>query len=66
VSDSGDEPTLADVEREFPVWNCWRGVSGLFYARPKDAEPRSGRMVEGEDPWDLRNQIIRAESLSDQ
>ena len=27
------ERELRDVEREFPRWHCWKGVSGLVYAR---------------------------------
>jgi hypothetical protein len=60
-----DEPTLADVQREFPQWECWRAVSGLFYARPPGTKPGSGRLVHGEDPLDLRNEIIRAQARED-
>jgi hypothetical protein len=64
VSNSADEPTLADVQREFPTWHCWRAVSGLVYARRADAPPGDPAPVKGEDPFDLRDQIIRAESLA--
>jgi hypothetical protein len=57
-----DEPTLAQVQAEFPRWECWRAVSGLFYARPPSAKPGSGRLVHGEDPLDLRHEIIRAQA----
>jgi hypothetical protein len=60
------EPTLADVQREFPSWECWRGVSGLYHARPCDAATDAATLVTGEDPMDLRNQIRRAEALRDQ
>ena len=60
------EPTLADVQREYPAWECWRAASGLLYARPRNAESGSGRLVKGEDPLDLRDQIIRAESLANE
>ena len=47
-----DEPTLADVQREFPEWKPWRGPSGSYYAgRPDTAQ------VMGEDLLDLRDQI---------
>jgi hypothetical protein len=46
------EPTLADVEAEYPDWRPWRAPSGLYYAgRPDTAQ------VMGEDPSDLRDQI---------
>lgn len=51
------ELTLADVAREFLGWDCWRAVSGLYVAR------RHGSIMAeatGEDPQDLRDQIIRA------
>ena len=52
---TGGEPTLADVAREFPCWHCWRGVSGLLYARlPKSSPPI---VIRAEDPVDLRDQI---------
>ena len=43
------EPTLEDVEAEFPRWHTWRGISGLVYAS-RGAEPAA---VRGEDPLDL-------------
>jgi hypothetical protein len=51
------EPTLADVQREYPAWYCWRAVSGLYYARPATAEPGDPTPVKGEDALDLRDQI---------
>lgn len=56
------EPTLADVQREFPEWHCCRTISGLYCARRADAQPGDHTHVKGEDPLDLRDQIIRAES----
>jgi hypothetical protein len=50
------EPTLDDIRREFTEWEAWRGVSGLYYARP-DGHPRAQAC--GEDPLDLRDQIIK-------
>jgi hypothetical protein len=57
------EPTLADVQREYSGWQCWRAVSGLYYARPAGAEVGDPANVKGEDPLDLRDQIRRAEAL---
>lgn len=50
------EPTLADIQREHPDYECWRGISGLCYAR---LHGRLRADVQGEDPRDLRDQIIR-------
>jgi hypothetical protein len=50
------EPTLAEVQREYPDWVCTRGVSGFFYAE----HAGTGAQVSGEDPLDLRDQIKRA------
>jgi hypothetical protein len=61
---ASDEPTLEDVRREFPGWSCWRGNhSGAFYARRHET-PRDSYDVKGEDALDLRDRIIRAESLT--
>jgi hypothetical protein len=57
------EPTLADVQREFTAYECWRGVSGLVYAR-LHGRPRAD--VQGEDPRDLRDQIIRHKAQMDE
>jgi hypothetical protein len=51
------EPNLADVQREFPSWECWRGASGLYYARHHDTPRSHGFDVQGEDPLDLRDMI---------
>jgi hypothetical protein len=53
-----DEPTLADVRRAHPGWECARGVSGFCYAE----HTATGAQVNGEDPLDLRDQIKAAES----
>jgi hypothetical protein len=58
-----EEPTLADVQRAYPAWTCWRAVSGLYYARPAGAQTGDPATVKGEDPLDLRDQIRRAEAL---
>jgi hypothetical protein len=54
------EPTLADVQHEFRAdWVCWRGLSGICYARCASARRNSGYDVKGEDPLDLRDMIIK-------
>jgi hypothetical protein len=52
------EPALADVQREYPGWQCAQGVSGFYYAE----HTATGTQVNGEDPLDLRDQIKAAES----
>jgi hypothetical protein len=52
------EPTLADVQTEFPSWHCSRGISGLYYAQKET----TGQQVSGEDPLDLRDQIKAAQA----
>jgi hypothetical protein len=66
VSTRRDEPTLADVQKEYPQWRCSRAVSGLYYARRSEAGAGEHAHVNGEDPLDLRDQICRAEALSQQ
>jgi hypothetical protein len=58
------EPTLDSIQREFPCWVCWRGICGMVYARRAERRRNSGFDVKGEDAMDLRDQIIRAESLA--
>jgi hypothetical protein len=53
------EPTLADVQREFYGWECRKEVSGLYYARRPGRPGRHKVDVQGEDPRDLRDQIVR-------
>jgi hypothetical protein len=68
VTSHDGEPTLADVQATYPAWRCWRGISGLYHARRTDAQPSDPQdetSVTGEDPLDLRDQIRRAQSLTD-
>lgn len=65
-SDPEDEPTLADVQREFPGYECWRGVSGLYYARRPGRPRRHKADAVGEDPWALRAEIIRDQGRVEQ
>jgi hypothetical protein len=52
------EPTLADVQGEYPGWACMQWTSGFYYAE----HTATGTQVKGEDPLDLRDQIKAAES----
>jgi hypothetical protein len=56
-SNSDGEPNLADVQREFPGWECWRGTSGRYYALHHAAPGSLCFDVHGEDPLDLRDMI---------
>ncbi|MGO9159810.1 MAG: hypothetical protein ACLP7J_03730 [Streptosporangiaceae bacterium] len=52
-----EEPlTASDIAREFPGWEAWQGMNRLWHARIRGATPPV--MVHGEDPVDLRDQII--------
>jgi hypothetical protein len=53
----GAERTLDEVQREFPGWTVSRGTDSMFHAVPRDGTP--GKHVRGEDPADLRDEIIR-------
>ena len=64
MTTQSDEPTLTDVQREYPKWKCWRAISGLYYARPATAEFGDPATVKGEDPLDLRDQIRRAKAVA--
>jgi hypothetical protein len=52
------EPTLEEVQREYPGWRCFQGANYLYYA----THTATGTQVRGEDPLDLRDQIRGAES----
>jgi hypothetical protein len=52
------EPTLAEVRREYPGWECARGISGMYHAE----HAATGIQVTGEDALDLRDQIKAAEA----
>lgn len=68
TSDPG-EPTVADVQAAYPAWCSWRHAgSGLYHARRTDtrpSDPQDETFVTGEDPLDLRDQIRRAQALTD-
>jgi hypothetical protein len=51
---------LGHLEREFPGWRTWKGISGLCHAMPASGP---ALLVQGEDPVDLRDQLIRAQAF---
>lgn len=53
------EPVLADVEAAYPRWHCWKGISGLVYAKRGMTSPPA--IVRAEDPRDLLDEINRWE-----
>jgi hypothetical protein len=52
------EPTLAEVHREYPGWQCVQGISGFCSSE----HVATGTQVNGEDPLGLRDQIKAAQS----
>ena len=56
--DQGGEPTLAEVQAQYPHWRCGQAISGMYFAD----RPATGQQVTGEDPLDLRDQIKAAEA----
>jgi hypothetical protein len=58
TTDPAEEPTMAQVQVEYPQWACTQGISGMYYA---DC-PATGQQVTGEDPLDLRDQIKAAQA----
>jgi hypothetical protein len=50
-------PSLADVQREFPAYDCWRAISGVCYARPHHTPPGKPAPVSGDNPAALRDTI---------
>ena len=58
--DANAEPTLADIEREFPHWRTWVGVDRLCHALRTTGAALTAR---GEDWLDLMYEIQRAESM---
>jgi hypothetical protein len=55
----GPGKALDMVEREFPGWKTWI-AGGLCHALPRTGP---ALLVHGEDPVDLRDQIIRAQAF---
>ena len=46
-----------ELERQFPRWHMWKGISGLWYASRRGSSPPV--VVRGEDLADLRDEIRR-------
>ena len=61
TGDQAGEPTLAEVQEQFPGWRCTEGPNRLFYARHE----ATGTRVAGEDPLDLCDQIRGAAARLD-
>ena len=57
TGESASLPALADVQREFPGYDCWRAISGLCYARPHHTPPGRPAPVSGGNPAALRDAI---------
>ena len=55
-----DEPGLEDVGREYPERLAWKGAGQMCHALLKSDPVLT---VRGEDPVDLRDQIIRAQAF---
>jgi hypothetical protein len=49
---------LAQVQAQFPHWDCTRGINRLYYAH----NAATGQRVSGEDPLDLHDQLKAAEA----
>ena len=56
------ESELAKLAGKYPLWEAWKGVSGLFYARRRGT---TDDLVSGEDITDLADQIDRAQRLAE-
>ena len=46
-----------ELERQFPRWHMWKGISGLWYASRRGSSPPV--VVRGEDLAGLRDEIRR-------
>ena len=58
MTDSGPEPTLDGVGREFPDWHCYApGINSYVFAGLRDSSPLV--ILRGKDPMALRNEIRR-------
>jgi hypothetical protein len=54
-----EKAQAAAIGREFPGWEAWVGISGMWHARRLGAVPSYGDFLTGEDEVDLRDQIRR-------
>ena len=55
---------LQQLYGRFPGWECWKGVSGLFYARWRRSTPPV--VVRASTPDALARKIEQAQSEADQ
>jgi hypothetical protein len=53
-----EEPTVADVRRQFPDWTVYQGTDRRWRARLANAKPPT-QVVVGEDLSDLMDEIRR-------
>jgi hypothetical protein len=53
---------LADLQREYTGWRCWRGLSGTYYAIRTHHPPRSGYQLQATTPAELRERIHDADT----
>jgi hypothetical protein len=51
-------PTLAEVQAQYPGWDCSQGISGMYHAHNQ----ATGQQVMAEDTLDLRDQLKAAEA----
>jgi hypothetical protein len=51
------EPTVDDIQREYPGFHVWQGVNYLWYASLERSSPPV--TVRGEDLLDLRDELKR-------
>ena len=49
------DPALAGIEREWPRWHCWKGISGLVYASRAMTSPPA--VLRDENTTELLAQI---------
>jgi hypothetical protein len=49
---------LAEVQAQYPDWDCARGISGMYHAHNQG----TGQQVLAEDTLDLRDQIKAAQA----
>jgi hypothetical protein len=50
-----EKQQAASIAQEFPGWEAWCGLNGLWHARLVGSEPIA--MVHGNNPEDIRDQI---------
>jgi hypothetical protein len=62
----GGEPTLAEVQAEYPRWKCWARFGRCYGRRLGSTGQDPQNWVDAEDPLDLRDQLLRADSLAEQ